>query len=100
MSNILNSAYSKNRMELLNTHEQNLILYIYKNCINKDLPHRIMIDRKTMALELNISLRSLYRYIDVLKIENLISINSGKIQINSEQFKLLESKIERFHMFD
>lgn len=99
LSSMLNQSYERNCMEMLNTNEQNLICYLYRNCIKKQLPHRIVVDRKTMASELNVSLRSLYRYIDNLKNNNIISINCGKIEINQKQFEILEEKMERKNIF-
>ncbi len=94
MSYLLNRSYERHYKELMSTNEEIVLSYLYSKCAGKNLPYKILIDRKTMALELNISLRSLYRHIERLKNLGIISINCGKIMVDECQFKLMCKRIQ------
>lgn len=89
-----NRCYEKNYKELTNTNEESVLIYIYNSCIGHRLPYKILIDRKNMALELNIGLRTLYRHIEKLRKLGIITINCGKIMVDEYQFKRIGEKLQ------
>lgn len=82
---VMEHSLAKNDSALFHTGIQNLAIYLYGACSGQSFPHTITSDRKTMSEELNINLRTLYRYIDKLKGEGTVSIVRGKIVIDKEQ---------------
>lgn len=80
---------------LFHTSYENLCIYIYNSCSGKAMPYKLITERKTIAEELNINLRTLYRYIDKLKSEGHISIDRGKLVINEKQYKALSELVEK-----
>lgn len=96
LAKLADRSISKNYIEMVNTSVQNFILYLYNNCLGLSFPCRIEVDRKTMASELNVSMRSIYRYTNELKRRGMISILCGKILVSEEQFRLLEEASRKF----
>lgn len=95
MAKFVNDCVHKNYMGTMNNSIQNFVIYLYNLCSGKTLPYKIKTNRKTMASELNVSLRTIYRNIDELKDDGIISINSGKIVISEEQFDTLKNISEK-----
>ncbi len=94
MAYLTNRSYERHHKELMSTSEEIVLSYLCNKCDGKNFPYKILIDRKTMALELNMSLRNLYRNIEHLKKLGIISINCGKIMVDECQFKLMCKKIQ------
>ncbi len=70
--------------------KDNLVIFLNKYCSQaQDYPCVVHTTRKEMAEILHMNLRSLYRYLDVLKQDGLFSISHGKITISEEQGTLL-----------
>ena len=74
---------------------ENLLIYIHQYCTGRRLPAILPVERKTMAEELGINLRTLYRYISRLKEEGLIAIERGKISVSEEQFQQLDKLVSQ-----
>lgn len=70
----------------LNTDRQNLLLYCLDACKYERFPTVIAVRKETMAAELNMNLRTLYRKISQLRDEGLIGNHRGKIRIDREQY--------------
>ncbi len=90
LAGVMEQSISKSDRTLFNTALQNLVLYIHQQCRGVTLPHRLAISRQTLSEELNINLRTLYRYLDKLKEENLILVERGKILVGPDQFARLD----------
>lgn len=90
LAGVMEQSISKSDRTLFNSALQNLVLYIHQQCRGASLPHALPISRKTMSEELNINLRTLYRYLDKLKEENLILVQRGKIVVGPDQFARLD----------
>lgn len=89
LAGVMEESISKSDRTLFHTALQNLVLYLHRQCQGLERPCVLPISRRTMSEELNINLRTLYRYLDRLKEENLISVNRGKISIDGEQYARL-----------
>ncbi|HCG64159.1 MAG: hypothetical protein A2Y31_00130 [Spirochaetes bacterium GWC2_52_13] len=74
----------------LNTDRQNLLLYCLDACKYERFPTVIVVRKETMAAELNMNLRTLYRKISQLRDEGLIGNHKGKIRIDREQYDTMK----------
>ncbi|HCS35232.1 MAG: Crp/Fnr family transcriptional regulator [Sphaerochaetaceae bacterium] len=74
----------------LNTDRQNLLLYCLDACKYERFPTVIAVRKETMAAELNMNLRTLYRKISQLRDEGLIGNHKGKIRIDREQYDTMK----------
>jgi len=67
--------------------------YLYlKSC--DSIPYICPLRRSELADFLHINLRSLYRYLDIMKSEGMIKLRKGKIIIDIECFKILSNKYQ------
>ena len=67
--------------------------YLYlKSC--DSIPYICPLRRSEVADFLHINLRSLYRYLDIMKSEGMIKLRKGKIIIDIECFKILSNKYQ------
>ena len=95
LAGLVQNNYRRNDRSLLNSGMENLLIYIHQYCTGRRLPAILPVERKTMAEELGINLRTLYRYISRLKEEGLIAIERGKISVSEEQFQQLDKLVSQ-----
>ncbi|GAA0181488.1 hypothetical protein SH2C18_40150 [Clostridium sediminicola] len=91
-----NIAYSNGEL-LLNSTMYTLVSSIIewtKEDIEEGKVSLINKKRQQIADELGISLRTVQRNIKKLKQEELITINTGKVYVNNEQYKALVNKLD------
>jgi CRP-like cAMP-binding protein len=74
----------------LHTDRQNLLWYILESCRGKAFPVILSVHKETMAAELNMNVRTLYRKIGQLRNEGLVESHKGKIKIGKEQYLALQ----------
>lgn len=83
-------AMNRTEYQALHRPRDNLAIFLHQNCRTaREFPHVIRITRREMAEQLNLHLRSLYRYLDDLKLDGLCSVVHGHITITKEQADLL-----------
>lgn len=72
------------------TPYENLIIYLYNKSLGKKLPYRLRDNKSFIADSLQINKRSLYRYLNELSDEGIISRELQEIVISQEQFQKIE----------
>lgn len=85
-------AMNRTEYQALHRPRDNLAIYLCQSCQRaREFPHVIRATRREIAEQLHIHLRSLYRYLDDLKLDGLCSVVHGRITITKEQADLLEA---------
>jgi CRP-like cAMP-binding protein len=69
---------------------ENLIIYLYNKILGKSLPDRIKDKKSFIADSLQINKRTLYRYLNKLAAEDIISREGQDIIISESNFKKIE----------
>lgn len=69
---------------------ENLIIYLYNKALGKKLPYRIKDNKSFIADSLQINKRTLYRYLNRLTSEEIVSRNGQNIIISESQFNRIE----------
>ncbi|GEM_PF-675767 len=69
---------------------ENLIIYLYNKALGKRLPHRVKDNKSFIADSLQINKRTLYRYLNKLTDEGIISRDRQDIIISESNFKKIE----------
>lgn len=87
LSSFINRVLTENDDLLLHSTQDKLLLYLYQHCVETHFPAIVRVKKEELAQILNISLRTLYRQLDILYAEGLISSNRGKILITEEQYR-------------
>lgn len=86
---------AENEPLLLNNTKDKLLLQLYQYSINQThFPIRIKLKKEELANILNISLRTLYRQLDLLYQEGILSSYHGKIMITEEQFHNIRTHLD------
>ncbi len=70
--------------------QDTLALQLYSWCREQTLPFVLKMDRNDLAEYLHIQVRSLYRYLDNLKRQNMCCTVNGKITVTEENFRALK----------
>lgn len=88
------ASFSKSRIENISksmslSKYENLLFYLHSHTIGNFLPVIITENKSFIADYLNINNRTLYRYLDRLDREDIISRKGQSIVINSENYKNL-----------
>jgi CRP-like cAMP-binding protein len=86
LATFINRLLTRSDRMTLNTDRQNLLLYCLDACKYERFPTIIAVRKETMAAELNMNLRTLYRKIGQLRDEGLIGNHKGKIRIDRAQY--------------
>jgi len=73
---------------------ENLIIYLYNKALGKKLPYRIKDKKSFIADSLQINKRTLYRYLNKLTAEEIISRDRQDIIISENNFKKLEKQFD------
>lgn len=73
----------------ISTYE-NLVIYLYNKTLGKNLPDRIKDKKSFIADSLQINKRTLYRYLNKLTAEDIISRDGQDIIISENNFKKIE----------
>lgn len=79
----------RNDQLTLNQPFKNLLLYLIENCYGKKFPVSLSSNKQEIAQLLNISSRTMFRYLDQLENEKMISRSHGKIVISEDSYKRL-----------
>lgn len=74
---------------ILNDPKNNILSKLYQYCIGKTFPVVVHYKKEDLARDLNLNLRTMYRYLDQFYKENLLSSVKGKITITQEQHKAI-----------
>lgn len=70
---------------------ENLIIYLYNKTLKKKLPYRVTDNKTFIADSLQINKRTLYRYLNKLTDEDIISRDRQDIVITESNYKRLQS---------
>lgn len=73
------------------TPYENLIIYLYNKTLKKKLPYRVKDNKTFIADSLQINKRTLYRYLNKLTDEGIISRDRQDIVITESNYKKLQS---------
>lgn len=96
LSAFINQVLTENDTLLLNNTRDKLLLQLYQYCSGTQFPIIIKAKKEELAQILNISLRTLYRQLDYLYQEGLLSSSKGKILITEEQYHKIEIILSEF----
>lgn len=86
LSSFIHKTLSQNDNLLMNDIRQNLLLYIYRQCQEKSFPVILTVKKEELAQELNVNLRTLYRKLNLLYEEDLLTPGHRKIIVTQKQF--------------
>ena len=81
---------------MLDTPRRSILSRLYHYCTGLPFPVTIQIKKEELAQDLNMNLRTLYRQLDKLYGENLVSTQRGKIHITKEQFERIEAELSDY----
>lgn len=70
---------------LLHNPKFNVLSKLYRYCIGKSFPVTIPFKKEDLARDLNLNLRTLYRYLDQMYEDGYLSSSKGKIMITAQQ---------------
>lgn len=73
----------------ISTYE-NLVIYLYNRALGKKLPYRIKDNKSFIADSLHVNKRTLYRYLNKLTSEEIISRDRQYILISDSNFKKIQ----------
>lgn len=96
LSSLTEYSFRQRSSERFLSEYENLLLYLYRKTFGKKAPVSLKLNRKTMSEELNINLRTLYRYLNKLKEENQIAIIHSLIVLSDNQLRMLEARVQGF----
>lgn len=95
LSSFINVVLTENDKLLLNNTHDQLLLHLYNQSAGSAFPIIIREKKEELAQILNISLRTLYRHLDTLYKEEILSSDKGKIVITQEQYNKIEDIISK-----
>ena len=78
---------------MLDTPRRSILTRLYQYCTGLPFPVTVQTKKEELAQDLNMNLRTLYRQLDKLYEENLVSSHKGKIHITREQYLKIESEL-------
>ena len=90
LSSFINQVLTENDSLLLNNTRDKLLLQLYQYCPGTRFPTILKVKKEELAQILNISLRTLYRQLDFLYSEGLISSSRGNILITEMQYQKIQ----------
>lgn len=90
LSSFINQVLTENDSLLLNDTQDKLLLQLYQHCAGNHFPAIIKMKKEELAQILNISLRTLYRQLDILYEKGLISSSKGKILVTEKQYRQID----------
>ena len=71
---------------ILGVPRRSILLKMYRYCTDRPFPVIVQIKKKELAQDLNMNLRTLYRYLDKFYAEGILSAHKGKIWISKKQY--------------
>ncbi len=86
LSDFIYRTLEQNEELMMNDARSNILRWLYRYGEKNDFPQVVNVKKEDLARELNIHLRTLYRKLDGLYGEGLISARHGKIQITRDQY--------------
>ena len=82
-----------NDLLLMNDIRRNILFNVYQQCENQTFPVTLNAKKEELARELNMNLRTLYRHLDRLYKENLLTPVHGKITISQKQYAQIYNEL-------
>ena len=74
------------------TRSESFALYLLNAAGRHPFPYTVAVERTTMAAQLHMNLRTLYRYIERFRMEGFLTVSNRKIVITRENYALLQSR--------
>ena len=71
---------------MLGAPRRSILLKLYHYCAERPFPVTVQIQKKELAQDLNMNLRTLYRHLDKFYEEGILSAHKGKIWISRKQY--------------
>jgi len=78
---------------MLDVPRRSILLKLYHYCAERPFPVTVQIQKKELAQDLNMNLRTLYRYLDKFYEEGILSAHKGKIWISRKQYLKIEAEL-------
>jgi len=91
LASFINQVLTEHDDLLLNNTRNKILLQLYYYSSTMHFPIIVKTQKEELAQLLNINLRTLYRQLDVLYKEDLISSSHGKIVITEEQYYKIQT---------
>ena len=78
---------------ILNSPRLSILSKLHQYCVERPFPVTVQIKKEELAQDLHMNLRTLYRHLDKLYEDRILSSSKGKIIISKEQFRLREQEL-------
>jgi len=78
---------------MLDVPRRSILLKLYHYCAERPFPVTVQIQKKELAQDLNMNLRTLYRHLDKFYEEGILSSQKGKIWISRKQYLKIEAEL-------
>lgn len=78
---------------MLDVPRRSILLKLYHYCAERPFPVTVQIQKKELAQDLNMNLRTLYRRLDKFYEEGILSAQKGKIWISRKQYLKIEAEL-------
>ena len=78
---------------ILNSPRLSILSKLHQYCADHTFPVIVQIKKEELAQDLHMNLRTLYRHLDRLYEDRILSSHKGKISITYEQFQLIEAEL-------
>ena len=78
---------------ILNSPRLTILSKLHQYCCNRTFPVTVHMSKEALAQDLHMNLRTLYRHLDKLYEEQVITSHRGKTSISKEQFQHIEHEL-------
>ena len=94
LSSFLADYIDSSDLLILNDPKHIILSKLYQYCLGKTFPVTVHYKKEDLARDLNLNLRTMYRYLNQFYKSDLLSSNKGKITITQEQHKAIGEFLE------
>lgn len=94
LSSFLADYIDSSDLLILNDPQTLILSKLYHSCIGKTFPVTVMDKKEDMARDLNLNLRTMYRYLEQFYASGLLGHQKGKITITQQQHMEIAQKLD------
>lgn len=87
LSSFMADYISASDLLILNSPKYQILSKVYKHCAGKTFPVTLPDTKEDLARDLNLNLRTMYRYLDRCYQEGMLSSVKGKITVSQKQYE-------------
>lgn len=98
LASFTQKTLTQNEQLLLNNLRQNILFKAYQQCQNSSFPVVLHVKKEVLAQELNVPLRTLYRKLNSLYEEGILSSKNGKITVSKQQYNLICQELSIYNI--